>query len=60
MWIVNRSGKPITILMADDDADDRFLAQEALHEARLRNELRYQIPNIDDPRTLIFSPEAEF
>ena len=31
--------KPITILMADDDADDRLMAQEALEEARLANEL---------------------
>lgn len=30
-------GKSINILMADDDADDRFLAAEALQEARLRN-----------------------
>jgi CheY-like chemotaxis protein len=32
-------GKPITIVMADDDADDRLMAQEALEEARLANEL---------------------
>jgi len=31
--------RPITILMADDDADDRLMAQEALEEARLANEL---------------------
>jgi CheY-like chemotaxis protein len=31
--------KPITILMADDDADDVMLAQEALRESRLRNSL---------------------
>jgi two-component system, response regulator len=31
----------ITILMADDDADDRFLAQDAFREARLLNELRF-------------------
>jgi len=29
----------ITILMAEDDADDRLLAVEALEESRLRNEL---------------------
>lgn len=29
----------ITILMAEDDPDDRFLAQEALEEARLANRL---------------------
>ena len=31
--------KSITILMADDDADDRLMAQEALEEARVANEL---------------------
>ena len=31
--------QPIKILMADDDADDRFMAQEALDEAKLKNEL---------------------
>jgi len=33
--------KPITILMADDDPDDRFLAREALSEARLANDLHF-------------------
>jgi CheY-like chemotaxis protein len=32
---------PITILMADDDADDRRLTQEALEEGRLINEVRF-------------------
>jgi CheY-like chemotaxis protein len=31
---------PITILLADDDADDRILAQDALKESRLANDLR--------------------
>jgi CheY-like chemotaxis protein len=31
--------RPITILMADDDADDRELAREALAESRVLNEL---------------------
>lgn len=31
----------VIILMAEDDPDDRFLAQEALEEARLVNELRF-------------------
>lgn len=35
------SGLPITILMADDDADDRLLAKEALEESRLRNEIYF-------------------
>lgn len=34
-------GKPITILMADDDPDDRRLTQEALEESRLANDLRF-------------------
>lgn len=33
--------KPILILMADDDADDRMLTQEALAESRLVNDLRF-------------------
>jgi CheY-like chemotaxis protein len=33
--------KPITILMADDDADDRQLTKEAFEEARLANDLRF-------------------
>ena len=31
--------KPIVILMADDDEDDRLLAQDALRESRVLNEL---------------------
>jgi CheY-like chemotaxis protein len=33
--------EPITILMAEDDPDDRFLAREALEEARLANPLKF-------------------
>jgi CheY-like chemotaxis protein len=32
---------PITILMADDDADDRALTKEALEEGRLMNTIRF-------------------
>ncbi len=32
---------PITILMADDDADDRRLTQEAFEEGRLINDVRF-------------------
>lgn len=35
------SHKPITILMADDDQDDRLLARDALRESHLTNELRF-------------------
>ena len=34
-------GKPITILMADDDADDRMLTGDAFTENRLLNDLRF-------------------
>jgi CheY-like chemotaxis protein len=33
--------KPITILMADDDPDDRQLTREAFEEAKLANDLRF-------------------
>ncbi len=32
---------PITILMADDDDDDRKLTKEALQDGRLVNELHF-------------------
>jgi len=35
--------KSITILMADDDEDDRMMAREALKEARLLNDLRFVV-----------------
>ncbi len=33
--------KPITLLIADDDADDRTLLRDALRENRLANEVQY-------------------
>ena len=33
--------KSITILLADDDADDRMMAADALEESRLANDLRF-------------------
>ncbi|MFO0897257.1 MAG: response regulator [Pirellulales bacterium] len=33
--------KAITILMADDDADDRLMTKEAFEESRLANDLRF-------------------
>jgi CheY-like chemotaxis protein len=33
--------KPVAILMADDDADDRLLAKDALAECKLTNELHF-------------------
>ncbi len=32
---------PITILMADDDADDRLMTKEAFAESRIANDLRF-------------------
>jgi CheY-like chemotaxis protein len=33
--------KPITILYADDDAEDRMLVQDAMEEARVANDLHF-------------------
>jgi CheY-like chemotaxis protein len=38
---MTRSPRPITILMADDDADDRQLTKDAFAESRLANDLRF-------------------
>src|SRR6266481_605729 len=35
--------KPITILMADDDADDRMMTKEAFEESRVANDLRFVV-----------------
>ena len=35
------TGKPITILVAEDDEDDRLLMQDALEENRLANDLHF-------------------
>jgi CheY-like chemotaxis protein len=35
------NGQPITILMADDDADDRMLVKDAFAESRLNNALHF-------------------
>jgi CheY-like chemotaxis protein len=36
-----QNAMPITILMADDDSDDRQLTREALEDARLINDIRF-------------------
>lgn len=41
--------RPIVILMADDDADDRMLTKEALEESRVINDLRF----VEDGEELI-------
>ncbi len=38
---MTRQPRPITILMADDDPDDRQMTKEAFEEARLANDLRF-------------------
>jgi CheY-like chemotaxis protein len=38
---MNKNGKPITILVADDDPDDRMMIKEALEEARLANAIDF-------------------
>ena len=38
--MINPQSKPVTILMADDSSDDRFLAREALRESLVVNDLR--------------------
>lgn len=36
-----RRSKPVTILIAEDDPDDRMLLQDAFEESRISNELRF-------------------
>jgi len=36
-----RKSKPIALLMAEDDPDDRLMTKEALSECRLANDLRF-------------------
>ena len=38
---MTKHARPITILMADDDADDRHMTKEAFAESRLANDLRF-------------------
>lgn len=38
---------PISILVADDDADDRMLIADAFEEARLRNPVDFVVDGID-------------
>jgi CheY-like chemotaxis protein len=37
---VNRSRRPITILLVDDDEEDLLMTEQALQESRLGNDLR--------------------
>lgn len=38
---MEKTSRPMAILMAEDDAEDRMLTKEALEEARLANDLRF-------------------
>ncbi|MCM2280878.1 MAG: response regulator [Bdellovibrionaceae bacterium] len=40
---MNEINKPITILVADDDSDDRDMIREALEENRLANSVRFVV-----------------
>jgi CheY-like chemotaxis protein len=40
-------GRPVTILLADDDEDDRELTRDALQDARLANEMRFVVDGQD-------------
>jgi CheY-like chemotaxis protein len=41
MTLDRQRAKPVVILMADDDADDREMTREAFQESRLANDLRF-------------------
>ncbi len=60
---MNKDAMPITILMADDDEDDKRLTQEALEEGRLINDVRF-VANGEElmeylHRTGKYAPPAE-
>jgi CheY-like chemotaxis protein len=40
-------GKPVTILLADDDEEDRELARDALQDAHLANEMKFVVDGQD-------------
>ncbi|MCC5810611.1 MAG: response regulator [Ectothiorhodospiraceae bacterium] len=46
---MTRTTRHVTILMAEDDPDDRLLTQEAFDESRLANDLRF----VEDGQELI-------
>ena len=49
MMMQDKHKIPITILICDDDADDRALTQQALEDAHISNDLRF----VDDGEQLL-------
>jgi CheY-like chemotaxis protein len=47
MFPPEHSVKPVTILMADDDEEDRELTRDALQDARLANQMRFVVDGQD-------------
>ena len=47
MSLSNVQGKRVTILMADDDEEDRELTRDALQDARLANQMRFAVDGQD-------------
>jgi CheY-like chemotaxis protein len=47
MSLSNGGTRPITILMADDDEEDRDLARDALQNARLAHEMKFVVDGQD-------------
>jgi len=47
MSTLDRHGKPVTILLADDDEEDRELTRDALRHARLANPMKFVVDGQD-------------
>jgi CheY-like chemotaxis protein len=43
----DQHGRPVTILLADDDEEDRELTRDALQDARLANEMKFVVDGQD-------------
>ena len=44
---LDSSGQPVTILMADDDEDDRELTRDALQDTRLAEDMKFVVDGQD-------------
>jgi CheY-like chemotaxis protein len=47
MSMLERAAQPVTILLADDDEEDREMTRDALQDARLANEMRFVVDGQD-------------